>query len=57
MSVRPFRFGFQIVGGSADQVIAYHRFGPGGPGDDVVVLVNFGSRAYTSYKIGLPRAG
>lgn len=28
----------------ADKVIAYHRWDHGGPGDDVVVLLNFGNR-------------
>jgi 1,4-alpha-glucan branching enzyme len=29
----------------------------GGPGDDVVIVANFSSRAYDSYNVGLPRAG
>lgn len=41
----------------ADKVIAYHRWDHGGPGDDVVVLLNFGNRGYGDYRIGLPRAG
>jgi len=38
------------------KVIAYHRFAEGGPGDDVVVVANFGSDA-SSYRVGLPRGG
>jgi 1,4-alpha-glucan branching enzyme len=41
----------------ADKVIAYHRWADGGPGDDDVVLANFGHRSYPSYRVGLPRAG
>lgn len=40
-----------------DKVIAFHRWDRGGPGDDVVVVLNFGNRAYPSYRIGLPRPG
>lgn len=40
-----------------DKVIAFHRWQEGGPGDDVVVVLNFGNRAYDSYSIGFPRAG
>jgi 1,4-alpha-glucan branching enzyme len=42
---------------NTDKVIAYHRWADGGPGDDVVVLVNFANRAYDQYNIGLPRGG
>jgi 1,4-alpha-glucan branching enzyme len=38
-------------------VIAFHRWQEGGPGDDVVVALNFGNRAYDSYSIGFPRSG
>jgi 1,4-alpha-glucan branching enzyme len=41
----------------ADKVIAYHRWDQGGPGDDVVVILNFANRAYDRYTIGLPRSG
>ena len=41
----------------SDEVIAYHRWDRGGPGDDVVVVANFGARSYTEYEIGLPRGG
>lgn len=40
-----------------DKVIAYHRWKEGGPGDDVVIVLNFGNRGYTDYRIGLPRYG
>jgi 1,4-alpha-glucan branching enzyme len=40
-----------------DKVIAFHRFDQGGPGDDVVVVLNFANRAYDSYSIGFPRRG
>lgn len=40
-----------------DKVIAFHRWAQGGPGDDVIVLLNFKSQAWTSYDIGLPRSG
>jgi 1,4-alpha-glucan branching enzyme len=41
----------------ADKVVAFHRWDRGGPGDDVVVVMNFASRNHDSYAIGLPRAG
>ena len=40
-----------------DNVLAYHRWHRGGPRDDVVVVLNLASRAYDSYRIGLPRPG
>jgi 1,4-alpha-glucan branching enzyme len=42
---------------SDDKMIAFHRWQGGGPGDDVVVVLNFGNRAYASYTIGFPRPG
>jgi len=42
---------------NADKLIAFHRWDNGGPGDDVVVVVNFADRTYGSYAIGLPRPG
>jgi 1,4-alpha-glucan branching enzyme len=47
--------GFHV--NSHDKVIAFHRWQEGGPGDDVVVVLNFGNRAYASYEIGFPRPG
>jgi 1,4-alpha-glucan branching enzyme len=41
----------------SDKVIAFHRWENGGPRDDVVVVANFGSRAYPAYEVGFPRAG
>ena len=40
-----------------DKVIAFHRWDRGGPGDDVVVVLNLANRAYDSYTIGFPRGG
>ena len=41
----------------ANKVIAFHRWENGGPRDDVMVIANFGNRAYESYNIGFPRQG
>lgn len=41
----------------ATKVIAFHRWMDGGPGDDVMVVLNFSSVAYPSYRIGFPREG
>jgi 1,4-alpha-glucan branching enzyme len=41
----------------ADKVLAFHRWDGGGPGDDVVVVLNMADRAYESYTIGFPREG
>ena len=38
-------------------MIAFHRWDNGGPGDDVVVVANFGNRSYRDYALGFPRAG
>ena len=43
--------------GPDDKVMAFHRWDQGGPGDDVVVVMNFTSRTYPSYAIGFPRGG
>ncbi|MFY2562180.1 alpha-amylase family glycosyl hydrolase [Corallococcus terminator] len=40
-----------------DKVMAFHRWEHGGPGDDVVVIVNLGHRAFTGYELGLPSDG
>ncbi len=40
-----------------DKVIAFHRWEHGGPGDDVVVVLNFSDRTYNSYTLGFPRKG
>jgi len=39
------------------KVVAFHRWDQGGPGDDVVVVLNFANRAYERYRLGLPHAG
>ena len=41
----------------ADNVIAYHRWNQGGPGDDVVVVANFSHNAHENYKLGFPSPG
>ena len=38
-------------------VLAYHRWSRGGPGDDVLVVVNLSTHAATHYRLGVPRAG
>lgn len=40
-----------------DKVVAFHRWENGGPGDDVIVVLNIANRAYGSYNIGFPREG
>jgi 1,4-alpha-glucan branching enzyme len=42
---------------SVNKVIAYHRWDRGGPGDDVLVIINFGDKAHDNYEIGLPVEG
>jgi 1,4-alpha-glucan branching enzyme len=42
---------------NSDKVIAYHRWDTGGPGDDVIVVLNMSSRGYDSYTVGFPREG
>lgn len=39
------------------KLVAFHRWENGGPGDDVVVVLNFANRSYSNYAIGLPRGG
>ena len=41
----------------ADNVIAFHRWHQGGPGDDVVVVVNLSREAHTNYTLGFPSPG
>jgi 1,4-alpha-glucan branching enzyme len=38
-------------------VFAFHRFDAGGPGDDVVVVVNMSAKPYPQYTIGFPHDG
>jgi len=40
-----------------DKVIVFHRWENGGPGDDVIVVINMAARSYGSYTIGFPREG
>jgi len=40
-----------------NKVISYHRWKNGGPKDDVVVVINFGNRAFENYALSLPRDG
>ncbi len=40
-----------------DKTLAYHRYGDGGPGDDVVVVANFSNRRVAALNIGFPREG
>jgi 1,4-alpha-glucan branching enzyme len=40
-----------------ENVIAFQRWAEHGPGDDVVVVANFGYQAKEAYRIGMPCAG
>jgi 1,4-alpha-glucan branching enzyme len=40
-----------------DKVIAYRRYTDGGPGDDVIVILNFANKQLENYQIGLPASG
>lgn len=40
-----------------NKTLAYHRFGNGGPGDDVVVVVNLSNQDFHPLNIGFPRGG
>ena len=39
------------------KVVAFHRWQNGGPGDDVIIVLNFKNAGYTNYTIGFPRPG
>ncbi len=41
----------------SENLIAYHRWHQGGPGDDVVVVVNLSHMAHENYTLGFPAAG
>lgn len=41
----------------AENVIAYHRWHQGGPGDDVVVVVNLSHQTHGNYQLGFPAPG
>jgi len=40
-----------------DNVIAFHRWNQGGPGDDVVVVANLANQAHHDYLLGFPAPG
>ena len=40
-----------------NKILAFHRFGNGGPGNDVVVVVNLSNRDVHPLNIGFPRSG
>ena len=40
-----------------NKVLAFHRWNEGGPGDDVVVILNFSTVTWDLYRVGLPREG
>jgi 1,4-alpha-glucan branching enzyme len=40
-----------------DKVMAYHRWDQGGPGDDVIVVLNLANRVQKDYYIPFPRTG
>jgi 1,4-alpha-glucan branching enzyme len=40
-----------------DKVVAFHRWDQGGPGDDVIIVLNFSDRQYPDYRIGFPLPG
>lgn len=42
---------------NSDKMLAFHRWDQGGPGDDVIVILNFADRSWSNYRIGLPRTG
>ena len=39
------------------KILAYHRWSEGGPGDDVVVILNLANRLWDSYWLDMPREG
>lgn len=40
-----------------DKVLAYRRWREGGPGDDVMVVINLSTRRFDRYRLGVPAAG
>jgi 1,4-alpha-glucan branching enzyme len=40
-----------------NKTLAFHRFGDGGPGNDVIVVVNLSNRDFHPLNIGFPRSG
>jgi 1,4-alpha-glucan branching enzyme len=41
----------------ANNLIAFHRWDEGGPGDDVIVVANFAEITHDAYQIGFPAEG
>jgi 1,4-alpha-glucan branching enzyme len=41
----------------ADNMLAYHRWHQGGPGDDTVVVVNLSHLPHENYMLGFPATG
>lgn len=41
----------------SDNVMVYHRWDQGGPGDDVIVVCNFSNQRFQNYQVGMPRPG
>ena len=42
---------------NTQKVLAYHRWDHGGPGDDVIVVVNLSGNTYDCYSVGFPTGG
>lgn len=42
---------------NSDKLLAFHRYDVGGPGDDVIVIVNFADRTWNDYWLGFPAGG
>lgn len=40
-----------------NKTLAYHRFGDGGAGDDVIIVVNLSNSRRTNLNVGFPRGG
>ena len=40
-----------------DDVIAYRRWDQGGPQDEVLIVANFGNKAWPEYRVGVPAEG
>ncbi|MDQ3064877.1 MAG: alpha-amylase family glycosyl hydrolase [bacterium] len=41
----------------SNKVLAYHRWDKGGPGDDVIVVINFSNQKLEGYLLAFPREG
>ena len=48
---------FVLPPNDASKVIAFHRWEQHGPGDDVLIVLNFSNQAFDSYGIGFPARG